>query len=191
MTEKRSSQHCLSDLSLRSSACARPPQRHLSGEDVLSFEPYSTWEGKDYRRLHGTLPAIVSVWRTLEEGTVPPLKKRFSILKSCASSLPFFFFWQSFEMRGESTLEARLGREREAILWGEASRGPPRQARVLAGGYEPFNIIKRNSKLWPQTFFVQWLFTWVRVSGLENTKSPSLQEQTVNTQISIIQFVSK
>ena len=108
-------------------------------------------------------------------------EKRFCILKSCAFSLPFFFFWQSFEMRGESTLEARLGREREAILWGEASRGPPRQARVLAGGNEPFNIIKRNSKLWPQTFFVQWLFTWVRVSGLENTKSPSLQEQTVNT----------
>ena len=114
MTEKRSSRHCLSDLSLRSSACARPPQRRLSGEDVLSFEPYSTWEGKDYRRLHGTLPAIVSVWRTLEEGTVPPLRKNFVFWSHV--HFPLTELWNKPWRRGWVERERRFSEERQAAV---------------------------------------------------------------------------
>ena len=125
MTEKRSSQHCLSDLSLRSSACARPPQRRLSGRNVQSFEPYFTWEGKikNYSRLHGTLPAIVSVWRTLEEGTVPPLRKDFVFWSHGHYSIPSFPFewalkWGGSQpwRRGWVERERRFSEERQAAV---------------------------------------------------------------------------
>ena len=125
MTEKRSSRHCLSDLSLRSSACARPPQRRLSGGDVLSFEPYSTWEGKvkNYSRLHGTLPAIVSVWRTLEEGTVPPLRKDFVFWSHAHLLFPSFSFDRALKWggnqpwrRGWVERERRFSEERQAAV---------------------------------------------------------------------------
>ena len=125
MTEKRSSRHCLSDLSLRSSACARPPQRRLSGEEALSFEPYSTWEGKVWNssRLRGTLPAIVSVWRTLEEGTVPPLRKDFVFWSHVHFLFPSFSFDRALKWggnqpwrRGWVERERRFSEERQAAV---------------------------------------------------------------------------
>ena len=141
------------------------------------------------------VPAIVSVWRGLVEGAVPPLRNScdFESLEKNALNTwrrgVFMVHGVNTSMQNKIYLGGEIGSNERGDSLSKEGKDPRSSSPGNRIGWNGFKLnVEHLVHLWCHVKISCVVCTrytvhctWVRVSGLENTKSPSLERQTFNT----------